>query len=122
KYADSANHWIKPSSDCERFKTKFYTQNWTFILVIDNAELEGRHRRIRQPNRLFYSGFCIGDDRVIERYGKKIFNEDCILVATHFTQLNVQVSISARGEGIIVKPLLDVDIVVPRHVTENSSK
>lgn len=122
KYADSANHWIKPSSDCERFKTKFYTQNWTFILVIDNAELEGRHRRIKQPNRLFYSGFCIGDDPVIERYGRKIFNEDCILVATHFTQLNVQVSRSARGEGIIVKPLLDVDIVVPRHVTENSSK
>lgn len=122
KYSDSANRWIKPGSECERFKTKFYTQNWTFILVIDNAELEGRHRRIKQPNRLFYSGFCIGEDPVIQRYGKKIFNEDCILVATHFTQLNVQVSRDVRGEGIIVKPLLDIDIVVPRHVSENSSK
>lgn len=122
KYSDSANRWIKPGSECERFKTKFYTQNWTFILVIDNAELEGRHRTVKKPNRLFYSGFCIGDDPVIQKYGKNIFNEECILVATHFTQLNVQVSRDVRGEGIIVKPLLDVDIVVPRHVTENSAK
>lgn len=120
KYSDSANRWIKPGSECERFKTKFYTQNWTFILVIDNAELEGRHRRVKVPNRLFYSGFCIGDEPVIRKYGKNIFNENCVLVATHFTQLNVQVNRDARGEGIIVKPQLDIDIVVPRHISENS--
>jgi len=111
------NRAIKPSMHGIEFQAGQFEQCWTFLLIIDNAPMIGRHAGYNANNRIMYIGFIMGDEPCIEQWGKLTLNDRAILMPTHKTHLNVRENSGPGGYSRVIIPQMDEDIVSPSIVS-----
>ena len=121
---DSANRAVVPNAHGQFFSGSYFDHMWTFLLVIDNAPLKGRVRTSPLNNRLIYTGFCM-EEPAINQFSmiggsSTILNPNCLLIPTHFTQMNIKHIITPSGG--VFSPILeqDTDIVHPDFVLSSN--
>lgn len=117
---ESANRAVTPSTAGLKFFGSSMDGLYTFVLVIDNDSFRGRFGETKLMNRLLYMGVFL-DEPYSNLNGNIVFNERCLALPTHFTQINVQPVTDAYGGSIIrVQPMHDTDIVHPQQMLQVS--
>lgn len=93
-----------------RFGRRYINEYWYVVLTVDNAQVQSRSMRSSKlKNQVIYTGYALGEP--ISRRGR--LNEDCEIVFTHMTQMEVDEFASRDGYNAIVRPKLDIDIINP---------
>lgn len=115
----SANTAIAPSATGELFSGHFYSDLWTCMLILDNVSFEGRHSPMDLQNRLLYFGFCLNEP-VINSFGNLIFNDQCPIMFTHVSHIDIREVYGHNGRVVRSSPICDLDIVHPESVLQAS--
>lgn len=116
QYASTAGA-IMPDSSGIYLKTSIFGDSWTFMLIVDNEQLNtrGMYTGPKLSNRLLYSGYCIGEPCSDNGLGGGVsLNPSCILKITHHSGINVERQFASSGEHCGIGRLMtDVDVVPP---------
>lgn len=115
----SANKAILPSATGLGFHGNYYSDLWTFIFMLDNPPIQGREYRASFSGRIIYSGFCL-EEPVSVLFNEPAYNENCPLLITHLTRLDIRELVGPSGSGLRIQPMEDTDIVNPQVVLQSS--
>ncbi len=103
---------VIPSQTGIPINTNTMRELWTFILVIDNDKSNFSITPSGINTRTIYSGFCVDEPVGNGIMGRDMpVNENCVLIATHRTTVNVGTQFDNFGSRSIVHTMANADIV-----------
>lgn len=104
---------ITPDAFGNRFEGRHFGDFYTFLLIIDNASFEGRYNPTPLNNRLLYGGYFTSEPIANPTGSRLIFNENCAMVFTHTTHLNMKNIYTNTGTILAARPMYDLDVINP---------
>lgn len=118
EFNSESNYVITPSRHGHTVNYREYQDFATFMLVWDNPPIYGRRVNTPSNTRFIYIGYFLTDQPVIQRYGRKMLQEDARLIFTHVNQVDITGNHSAFGSNYRTFSRQSVDIVDPTAVVQ----
>ena len=105
---------IVPSNDGNLVNTDMLSQNFTFMLMVNNdvPTYNGEMFSSHCNNKTIYTGFCIDEPINMTNHGQgHTPNEGAYIVITHKTVINATPQIDPRGSRNRIDTISDVDVL-----------
>lgn len=103
---------IMPSNEFMEYKSNILDDHgWRFILFVDNDKTIGSRSVQGRRNRTIYTGFCIGDAPVVQKFGRDIIDEHAQFYITHKTVVEIDERINSYGKTEIASIPNNVDVM-----------